>query len=214
MGFIATAKETGDFRLVPPGNHIARCYSLIDLGRQVTNWQGQEKIQHKILVGWELFGEDNDGNPLTVQVDGSAVPMTITKRYSLTLSKNSHLRTDLESWRGRPFSEEDLQGFHVDKLLGVYCMLNVTHEQSKDGTKTYANVSAITPLPSALKNAKPSPVHEIRIFDLDNPDMGIFVSLSDRLQEIIKSSPDWIDNRQQSQPQVPAMGADGNPIPF
>ena len=58
MGFIAKDSGGGDFKRVPPGAYIGRCFSLIDLGTQTTNGQFGEKRQHKIRIAWELFGDD------------------------------------------------------------------------------------------------------------------------------------------------------------
>ena len=55
MGFIATDSGGGNFKRVPQGVHIGRCYSLIDLGTQVSDGQYGLKEQHKIRIGWELF---------------------------------------------------------------------------------------------------------------------------------------------------------------
>jgi hypothetical protein len=197
MGLIATAeKNVSDFKRVPAGSFIGRCFSVIDLGIQKVEWSGEVKSQHKIVITWELFGEDEEGNPLTVPVDGQEMPMTISKRYTLSLSEQATLRKDLESWRSKAFSDEELAGFDLRKLIDVYCMISVTHSLSKDGSKTYANVTAVTPIPSALRNSKPKGVHAPRVFEMDNPDMAVFASLSERMQATIMASPDWIDNKQ------------------
>ena len=101
MGFIATDAGGGNFKRVPQGVHIGRCYSLIDLGTQVSDGQYGLKEQHKIRIGWELFGEDEDGQPLTVDVDGKQMPMTISKSYTVSLHEKSNLRKELAAWRGR-----------------------------------------------------------------------------------------------------------------
>jgi len=189
MAFIAQDTGGGDFKRVPAGVHIGRCYSLIDLGSQRVEFQGDIKIQHKILVRWELFGEDDSGAPLTVDIDGQQMPMTISKRYTLSLSTKSRLRSDLESWRGRGFTDEEAQGFDVAKLLGAYCMVNVT--QNEANGKTYANVASLTPLPGALKHAKPEPVHDNQLFDLDKPDMALFARFHEKLQDTIRQSAEW-----------------------
>jgi len=46
MGFIAKDSGGGDFKRVPPGVYIGRCFSMIDLGTQTTNGQYGEKQQH------------------------------------------------------------------------------------------------------------------------------------------------------------------------
>lgn len=192
MGFIATdAGGNGNFKRVPAGVFIGRCYSLIDLGTQLTDGQYGQKLQHKIRIGWELFGEDEQGAPLTIDVDGKEMPMTISKSYTVSLHEKASLRKDLAAWRGRDFSEEEAKAFDVSKLMGVYCMINVT--TSETNGKTYSNVAGITPLPGALKNAKPAGVHAPIIFNLDNPDLSIFETFHEKLKDAIKRSPEWGD---------------------
>lgn len=189
MGFIATNSGGGDFKRVPPGVYIGRCYSLIDLGTQKTEGQYGIKFQHKIRIGWELFGEDENGQPLTIEIDGKTMPLTISKSYTVSLHEKAGLRKDLASWRGKDFTEEEAAGFDVSKLIGAYCMLNVTSSESNG--KTYSNISSITPLPAALKNNKPAPVHTNVSFDLDEPDMSVFDLFHEKLQDAIKKSPEW-----------------------
>jgi len=190
MGFIA--KDSGDggnFKRVPAGVHIGRCYSLIDLGTQLSSGQYGEKMQHKIRIGWELFGEDENGGPLTSIVEGREMPLTISKSYTVSLHEKAGLRKDLAAWRGRDFTDEEAKAFDVSKLLGAYCMVNVTTSESNG--KTYSNVSGLTPIPAALKNSKPAAVHESITFDLDEPDMKVFNTFHEKLQEAIKRSPEW-----------------------
>lgn len=189
MGFIAKDSGGGDFKRVPPGAYIGRCYSLIDLGTQLTTGQFGTKEQHKLRIGWELFGDDDDGNPLTIDVDGKTMPLTISKSYTLSLHEKAGLRRDLAAWRGRDFTDDEAKAFDVSKLVGAYCMVNVT--TSDTNGKTYSNVAGLTPLPGALRNAKPAPVHAPLIFDLDKPDMAVFQGFHEKLQEAIKKSPEW-----------------------
>jgi hypothetical protein len=189
MGFVASDSGGGNFKRVPSGVHIGRCYSLIDLGTQLSSGQYGEKLQHKIRVAWELFGEDEEGKPLTVEFDGKEMPMTISKSYTLSLSEKSSLRKDLQSWRGREFTDEEAKGFDISKLIGAYCMVNVT--TSETNGKTYSNVANLTPLPTALKASKPAPIHDVVTFDLDNPDWAVFDSFHDKLKDAIKRSPEF-----------------------
>ena len=205
MSFIAKDSGGGDFKRVPPGAYIGRCYSLIDLGTQLSTGQFEEKMQHKIRIAWELFGEDEQGNPLTVEVDGNQMPMTISKSYTISLHEKARLRKDLAAWRGRDFTEDEAKAFDVSKLLGAYCMVNVTTSE-KNG-KTYTNVAGLTPLPGALKNAKPAPVHANVIFDLDKPDMKVFEGFHEKLQETIKKSPEWAQQAGKHQVGHPSTGS-------
>jgi hypothetical protein len=189
MGFIAKDSGGGNFKRVPSGAYIGRCYSLIDLGTQLSTGQYGEKMQPKLRISWELFGDDENGNPLTIEIDGREMPMTISKSYTSSLHEKAGLRKDLAAWRGRDFSDEEAKGFDVSRLIGVYCMVNVTTSESNG--KTYSNVAGITPLPGALKNSKPEAVHENVKFNLDHPDTKVFDSLHEKLRDVIKRSPEW-----------------------
>lgn len=138
MSLIAKDSRGGDFELAPEGNHIARCYQVIDLGIQTGNFKGEEKKANKVLIGWEL--------PMTLMEDGR--PFVVSARYTISLHEKAHLRAQLQSWRGRSFTEDELGGFDIRTVLGVPCMVNVVHHISNG--RTYANVTAVTPIPSAL----------------------------------------------------------------
>lgn len=202
MGFIAKDSGGGNFKRVPAGVHIGRCYSLIDLGTQETSGQFGVKLQHKIRIGWELWGEDEQGQPLVIDVDGKQMPMTISKSYTVSLHEKSSLRKDLAAWRSRDFTEEEAKSFDVSALMGAYCMVNVT--TSETNGKTYSNVAGLSPLPAVIKKNKPAPVHEPVTFNLDEPDMEVFATFHDKLQEAIKRSPEWAA-RVGTQKREPAM---------
>lgn len=188
MGLIvADTGGNGNFKRVPSGAHIARCFSVIDLGTHLTNGQYGEKLQHKLRIAFEVFGDDEEGQPLTMDVDGKQMPITINKSYTLSLHEKAQLRKDLAAWRGKDFTEEEAKGFDVSKLVGAYCMLNVI--VSETNGKTYSNIAGIAPLHKQM--TRPEAVHANQILDLDKPDMAVFNSLHDKLREHIQSSNEW-----------------------
>lgn len=186
MALVAMQSGGGDFKPVPAGMFLARCFRIIDLGTQRGEWKGKEKWSRKVLIQWELYGEDEDGNALVTD-DGR--PMSISKRYTLSLGENAQLRSDLKSWRGKDFTLEELAGFDISKVLGAPCMLNVSHAE-KDG-RTYTNVASITPVPKAMRAAIPKPINAQVLFDVSEPDMEVLAGLSDKLQETIKGCKEW-----------------------
>jgi hypothetical protein len=117
------------------------------------------------------------------------MPLTISKNYTVSLHEKANLRKELAAWRGRDFTDEEAKAFDVSKLVGAYCMVNVTTSESNG--KTYSNVAGLTPLPAALKNSKPAPVHPDLLFNLDEPDMKVFATFHEKLQETIRRSPEW-----------------------
>jgi hypothetical protein len=162
MANIATDTGGGDFKPVPPGNHIGICSMVVGLGKQrIQSAMFGESVKQQIYVAWELPEEqiswtDKDGNERTG-------PMRIGRSYTLSLHENAALRHDLESWRGRPFTEEERKGFDINKLAGAPAMVNVTHEE-KNG-KTFANVTAVTPIPKGMN--KPALSDAAIIYDDD-----------------------------------------------
>lgn len=171
-----TAKASGgDFPKAPAGTHIARCYQVIDLGHQKIVWNNEEKWQPKIMLSWELLGDEkmDDGRPFSV-----------SGRYTLSLSEKSALRPILESWRGRQFTKEEAEGFDVKNVLGAYCMINVVHNSV--GDKTYANVAAVMALPKGA--TKPQASNANLYFNLD---AGDITALPDWLQKVVKKSKEY-----------------------
>jgi len=177
-----TVKDNGggDFTPAPAGTHVARCIRVIDLGTQYS--QVYNKHQPKIMVVWELPDELMEPGE-----DGVAKPYTVSNWYTASLGEKANLRHHLESWRGRAFTAEELDGFSLRNILDKPCMLSVVHA-TKD-TKTYANISAVMALPKST--VCPDRINNLMLFDVDEPDMAILESLSDGIQKLIMGSLEW-----------------------
>lgn len=171
MALIAADSGGGDFELTPAGNHIGRCYAVVDLGMQTSIFNGEESTKRKVRISWEL--------PLELMTDGR--PFSISATYTISLSEKANLRRDLQSWRGRAFTEQELQGFDLFTVLGVPAMLNVIH--TTKGDRKYANVAGITPLPKGFEC--PPAVNTVLKFSLDEFDHAVFDGLPDWLKSKI-----------------------------
>jgi hypothetical protein len=182
MALIATGSNK-EFKPVPEGTHMALCYRIIDLGTQQWEYQGEQQIGRKVLIGWELHGNDDEDNPLTTD-DGR--PLAMSKQFTLSLSKKAALRSVLESWRSKSFTDAELAGFDIAQVLGVPCMLTVKHE-SKNG-KVYANVATVSKFPASMKAMRPTPKNPLQMFDLTEPDMQVYDTLPEWVTDIINKS--------------------------
>lgn len=140
MAFIVS--KGSSFVPCPAGPHSAVAVDIVDLGMVDTEWQGKKKKVHKCRLVWQVSEMNEDGKPFLVQ-----------KQYTVSLSEKSNLRKDLQSWRGRAFTEEELNGFDIEVLIGKPCMLNVQHVDRNGAT--YANVAAIMPLPKGMPVIQP-----------------------------------------------------------
>lgn len=141
-------KDTGtgqDFDPVPQGTHAAVCYMVADIGQQMTSYGPK----HKVVIGFELpenqiTYKDKDGKDVTK-------PMIINNFYTASLSSKAILTGDLEGWRGRAFTAEELQGFNLFNVLGKPCLITVVHNVV--GDKTYANIKSIGQLMKGMEVA-------------------------------------------------------------
>ena len=188
MGLVAKANDGGSFVSVAPGMHLARCYRVIDLGTQKTEWQGQTKSLPKVMIQFEVHSEDDDGKPL---VTTKGEPMSISKNFTVSLQDKATLRKDLVSWRGREFTKEEADGFHLKNVLGAWAMLSIAKSVGNNG-KDYTNIMSINPVPPAIKKAgMPESHNQAMYFEIESPNMEMFKTFSDNLRAKIKLSPEW-----------------------
>lgn len=130
MSLIAR-RPTKSYALAAPGTHAAVCVDVQNLGLVATAYGAK----HKVRLVWQLDTLDPDA--------GRRVE--VARLYTLSLHERAALRQDLERWRGKKFTDAELDtGFDLEKLLGVNCQLEVSHDLGDNGT-TYANVDRVLP---------------------------------------------------------------------
>lgn len=145
MAIIAKKPESS-FTPCPEGLHQAVCVDVVDLGLQT----GPYGEKHKVELRWQT-----DEIVLTSASPVDTKRFQLRKWYTLSLHEKASLRKDLECWRGRKFSESELAGFDLEKLLGANCQLQVIHNITDDG-KTYDNIQAIVPHNAKLPKIAPA----------------------------------------------------------
>lgn len=179
MAIIATdSGGGGDFTPVPAGTHFAVCCMVADLGKQrITSQMFGESIKHQVYIRWQIPAERVEWEKDGEKHEGPAV---IGKTYTLSLSDKANLRKDLQAWRGKQFTQDELRGFDITKLLGVPATLTVTHTE-KDG-RTYTNVASLGGIPKGME--KPAIEGEAVLYDADN--QGTFEKLPKWLQEKVQ----------------------------
>lgn len=171
----------GDFEPAPIGNHVARCVKIIDMGTQKGEYQGAPVIRRQVIIAWEL--------PQELMTEGAqkGKPFLISKKYTASLAESATLRKDLESWRGRAFTPDELKGFDARNVLMKACMLSVIHTD-----KGKAKVSGVASVPKGLE--VPPQVNKAIYFSLE-PDefsLDVYESLGKWHKEMIAQSPEYI----------------------
>lgn len=184
MGNPFAIPQSKPFEKAPAGIHVAIAIRIVDVGTRQTEWKGQKKEQHRIMVTWEL--------PSVRMTEGenAGKPFVITKFYTLSMYDNSRLRKDIDAWRGVKLTDKQADEFNITKLLKVPCMLQIIHDTAKDG-KEYANINAIMGVPAGT--TVPPMVNESYYLSLSPEyfDPAVFAKLGDKMRETIMQTPEW-----------------------
>ena len=189
MGLMATEKAgSGGFEPVPQGTHIARCVTVVDLGIQQTPWGSKEQVYlgfeiPSFRVEWEKDDKKHEG------------PGLIGVTWAINLYEEANLGKNLVSWRGKSFSAEEKKGFDLFNLLGVPCMLSVTHKETNG--KTYANIASIMGVPAGTN-----------VPDQETESLG-YTATDSRYSGTLDKLPEWLKNKalegqRQGEPSAPS----------
>lgn len=180
---VSAAGGGKDFAIHPAVPTAARCTRIIDLGTVDTTWEGKAKKSHKIVFCFEsaVLMDDDQG-------EFAGKPFLIIQRYTASLSDKAQMRKDLESWRGRKFTQPELDGFELKNVLGKPCFLNMVHSDPKGG-KTYSNISSIMPLPAGM--TAPAAVGDLVFFSLSDFQQSEYDKLSDYFKKAIAESDEY-----------------------
>lgn len=139
---MADAKSGKEYKPCPPGTHLGSCFQVVDIGTNSGEWMGKMRNRRCVRLVFEVSEELME----------SGKPFSLGRKYTLSLNKKAVLRAHLESWRGRPFTEQELLGFDISSLLGVPCLITVTNEPSKDDpSRMYASIQNISGLVKGMK---------------------------------------------------------------
>lgn len=204
MSLIARRPEHDDFEMFPEGTHIVRCWRLVDLGTQdpPPDFRNQ-RPSRQVVVSFEACEEKM----------ANGEPFSINAFYNNILGKKHKFRKHLEAWRGKAFTEEELDGFDLTRVVGTACMLNVIHEKREGSEEVKAKIEAIMALPRGTR--APDMINETVVFSLDDATVN-WDKLPEWLQERIQKSHEWT-GKQQDRPHlgVPASEDGTDPdIPF
>jgi hypothetical protein len=132
-----------NFIPAPAGVHAAVCVDEIDLGMVENKFSEDGEMVHKVRLVWQLAEDMKNGEPYLIRKD-----------YRASLHEKAVLRKDLESWRGRAFTFQELAGFELGTIIGAPCMMNIVHKTGSKGG-TFANIAAIMPLPQSMTKLEP-----------------------------------------------------------
>ena len=163
------------------GVYTAISSAIIDLGLQTS--EKFQKTQRKFMMIWTIKGEE-------VEINGEKLLRTMSKEYSFSLNEKSTLRKDLQAWRGKVFTDEELRGFNLINILNKACQLQIILEE-KNG-KQYNNIAGIMSVP------KGTVIDELQnTYHFDIEDESTYMNWSNIptwIQERIKKAENYVDS--------------------
>ena len=203
MSRFATESGSGGGFRPECGVHNVVCCQIVDFGTHEKEWQGKVVGKaNKVNLGFEFVD-------VTLESDGETYHPIWGIVETNSLGKKANLRKLLEGWRGKQFTDEELKGFDLEKLLGLSCQL-IIQPNSKGNPK----VAAITKVPAQFQGNR-----EPKAFFFDEDFNGYLPEwIPEWMQEIIHNSDEWLClNEQESEPSEPAYQHEENmddDIPF
>jgi len=175
-------KSEGSFTLIEPGTHPARCYGMVSLGTQPAN-NPKFKSSFKVVLLFE-FPENR------IEVDGVSKPMMTSHFLNAYLGsevKPSKTNLFLSAWRGRAFTDVELGGFDLSKVVGAPCLLNIIHT-TRNG-KTREEIASIMPLPKTMKAAPP--FNRLVVYEIEQLRDDTFLALPEWMRLMIEGCEEW-----------------------
>lgn len=164
---------------VEPGVYMAVCVGVIDLGEQYS--EKFKSYSNKVKFVWALPSE-------TIEIDGKTEERQLSKEFTFSVSKKGGLRSFLESWNSKTYSDDEFAELDVFDQIGKPCQLQVV----LNDTKEYSNVANLMPIPKGM----PAPVTKTPFisWDMDAWDDAVFEALPEWTKEQIKKSTQYQKN--------------------
>jgi hypothetical protein len=170
------------------GFHNAVCYSVIDAGTSINQYDG--KLKREVILGFKLLDKQYaDGNNIKTH-----------KTLTFSMNERSTLYKWLRSWHsGQNINWAE---FSCKSLLNKGCMLQV--QANENGTTRIVNI---------MPYQTDATFQDVEIFSLDNYDGGSLPQLDEWKIEKIKNSNEYKE-KQNSQPVAYDNALDDDNVPF
>jgi hypothetical protein len=162
------------------GTYPARLVQVISLGKQPQRpYKGEEKPpKDEIRVTYELVDEflkDEDGKDIEDK------PRWVAENFTM-----NSLDSDLAKSTKRYFAIDPKKNFKGDwaKLVGQPCMVTLICNEGSD-KKVYNNVASVQSMRSKEAENLPPLKNDPKVFDIDDPDLEVFLSLPAFVQKMV-----------------------------
>jgi len=209
-------KEVGGgkkFPVLDAGTYPMRVVQIIDFGVQKQNpYQGQEKPPiEEVSFTYEALDEflvDEEGN------EDRNRPRWVSESFAFHNLKAEKSKSTKRYYALDPLEEKEGD---FTKLLNTPCMVTIVHkERLGDADHPYVNIASVSAMRPKEAAKAPPLVNKALFFDLDNPDLEVFNSFPDWIQDKIKSNLNYggsiLERKLAEAPEEPAEKAEDAPV--
>lgn len=112
-----------DFEKLEKGIYHATCFRMVDLGTQDNTYKGETNKKLQVRLDFEITEALDPDTNQVLMADGR--PFGVGKEYTASLFESANLRKDLESWRGKSFTQEELDSLELTDFLGCTVKIEV-----------------------------------------------------------------------------------------
>jgi len=172
----APVKSGTQIELVPEDSYQAVCFAVYDLGTAHHDgmYPGERR---EVLLIFEIPEQR-----IEIERDGKKIEYarSVSKKYTFSMSEKANLRKDMETWRGKGFTELEAIDFEFKDLLGANAIIQIIHQSSK-ADRVYAKIASITKLLKGME--KKEPERQLSFFCFD-----------DGMDKLPEEMPQWIKN--------------------
>lgn len=168
------------FEQLAEGVYPARIYKIIHIGTANNSFGTRSNTA---MISFEF--------PTELKIFDKAKgeqPMSLSQEYTLTFSEKANLRKLIDAVYPKALkSEEELEAFDIEALMGQACLVTVVHKTTAKGT--YANIGGTTALPKGM--TCPDQVNPSQLLNYDNFDEAFFNAQPKFIQAKIESSDEY-----------------------
>lgn len=184
MAIKAPVSSNKAFVIASEGNHVARVYSIVEIGEITDTWEGEDRQVRKLRIGWELPNEVHVFNE-----EKGEQPLAVFQEYTISLNSKAKLRKIVEGILGKTLNKEEEENFSIESLLGKPCMLQVTQKVSMTSGNPYCVVVGTGSIPKGM--TVPEPVNQPMTLDYENWNQEVFDTLPTFVQERMMASTEY-----------------------
>lgn len=170
--------------LMEIGSYPTRLVGIVDCGLQPQSYEGEEKApKREVAFTYEfvdVFLKDEDGE------DVPDKPRWLSEQMPLNNIESEKAKSTI---RYKAFDPANIHDGDFVKCLGTPLTVTVGHNPSrKDPKRIFERIMGVATMRAKDAEKCPKLINEAFVFDLEEPDMAVFLKLPKFLQERVKSN--------------------------